>query len=170
MIWVTGDPHFGHESIIRHCERPFANVGEMDEALVKGWNKVVTRNDRVYVLGDFAFRCTRQYAQDVLDSLRGVKTLVAGNHDYKLGRHLNGWESVCDMHVIAPRSHVPVILCHYPMLSWWKSNRKSIHLHAHLHSRSTSQDAVAKRRIDMGVDSCRFMPISLDAIRAFLEC
>ena len=32
MVYFTGDNHFGHENVIRFCDRPFSSVEEMDEA------------------------------------------------------------------------------------------------------------------------------------------
>ena len=34
MIWFTSDTHFGHEVVLRSCERPWASVSEMNGALV----------------------------------------------------------------------------------------------------------------------------------------
>jgi len=34
VIFFTSDTHFGHENIIRYCQRPFADVGEMDRELI----------------------------------------------------------------------------------------------------------------------------------------
>ena len=53
MNFYIGDPHLGHEAIIRLCNRPFADVDEMNEAIVCNWNSAVTNQDTVYVLGDF---------------------------------------------------------------------------------------------------------------------
>ena len=35
MIYFTADTHFGHESVIRFCSRPYATAAEMDEALME---------------------------------------------------------------------------------------------------------------------------------------
>jgi calcineurin-like phosphoesterase family protein len=51
-IWFTADHHFGHANILRYCKRPFADVEEMNAALVENWNRVVTKGDTVYHLGD----------------------------------------------------------------------------------------------------------------------
>ena len=56
-IFYIADTHFGHENSIRFCNRPFADVNEMNLTLIKNWNAKVTPDDDVYVLGDFAYRC-----------------------------------------------------------------------------------------------------------------
>lgn len=55
-IWFTADPHFGHATINRHCERPCASVAQMDEELLRNINDRVSPEDTLYHLGDFAFR------------------------------------------------------------------------------------------------------------------
>lgn len=45
MNFYIGDPHLGHEAIIRLCNRPFADVDEMDEAIISNWNSRVTNGD-----------------------------------------------------------------------------------------------------------------------------
>jgi calcineurin-like phosphoesterase family protein len=52
-VWFTADHHFGHENIIKFCNRPFASAQEMDEAMIERWNSVVKPDDKVYHLGDF---------------------------------------------------------------------------------------------------------------------
>ena len=32
MIYFIADTHFGHENVIWMCERPYANIDEMNEA------------------------------------------------------------------------------------------------------------------------------------------
>ena len=79
-IWFTSDTHFGHKNIIKFSERPFSDVEEMDEVMIRRWNEVVGKDDTVYHLGDFAFLSTGKLRQ-LISRLNGKICLVNGNHD-----------------------------------------------------------------------------------------
>ena len=85
MIWFTSDFHFGHENIIKYCNRPFSSVEEMDEALIRRWNDTVGVDDEVFFLGDFSMS---PKVIDLVGLLNGDVHLIAGNHDscWKKGR------------------------------------------------------------------------------------
>lgn len=76
--FVIADTHFGHENIIRYCIRPYHDVETMNDDIVRRWNSVVSKNDVVYVLGDFAFK--REPVEKHARLLNGTKYLVKGNH------------------------------------------------------------------------------------------
>ena len=50
MIFFTADLHFGHENIIKHCNRPFKSAGEMGAMLIRNWNSTVAPDDEVYII------------------------------------------------------------------------------------------------------------------------
>lgn len=52
MIYFTADTHFGHENILKFCDRPLESVEAMNGALIAKWNRRVTGQDTVYILGD----------------------------------------------------------------------------------------------------------------------
>ena len=79
-LWLTSDLHFGHENIIRYCDRPFADVDEMDAELVRRWNERVAPDDVVWVLGDVALGPIHR-SLGLVAELAGDKRLVSGNHD-----------------------------------------------------------------------------------------
>jgi calcineurin-like phosphoesterase family protein len=80
MIFVTSDHHFGHANIIRLCDRPFADVDEMNHAMVDRWNSVVSTEDTVIIGGDFALGKINETIK-FAGLLNGKKTLLCGNHD-----------------------------------------------------------------------------------------
>lgn len=51
--WFTADFHFGHNNIIRYCNRPFRSVEEMDQTILERLNASVKPNDTLHFLGDF---------------------------------------------------------------------------------------------------------------------
>lgn len=80
-IWVISDTHFGHDNIIRYCDRPFENSREMDEKMLDNWNSVVRPGDIVYHLGDVYFNKSRTDWGSFFAKLCGAKRLILGNHD-----------------------------------------------------------------------------------------
>ena len=55
-IFFTSDLHFGHKNIIKFDNRPFFDVSDMNKELIKRWNNKVTKDDVVYVCGDFIWK------------------------------------------------------------------------------------------------------------------
>jgi len=78
--FFIADTHFGHENIVRYCGRPFKDAAEMDATIVGNWNRVVSKEDTVYHLGDFALAHKERVAE-YFNALNGRIVLVMGNHD-----------------------------------------------------------------------------------------
>jgi calcineurin-like phosphoesterase family protein len=75
-IFVTSDTHFGHNNIIKYCNRPFKTSQEMDETLIKNYNSVVSNDDHVYFLGDFSMSNDPEYLNYIFHRLHGRKFLI----------------------------------------------------------------------------------------------
>lgn len=69
--FFTSDTHFGHANIINLCKRPFRDVNHMNDMLVENWNSVVTDDDTVFYLGDFALGGTYRKPVDAVWQLFG---------------------------------------------------------------------------------------------------
>jgi len=167
-IYFTADTHFGHENIIRYCQRPFSSIEEHDAALIKNWNSVVQKNDEVYVLGDFIFAKTALEVESVAGRLNGRKYLIRGNHD-----RVNICESsfiwIKDYHEMGA-NNLKWILCHYPFSEWdgfYRKNR-TVHLHGHVHNNHETCPPL-DRRINVGVDLHGFTPIRAKKLASRLE-
>lgn len=109
-VWFTSDLHFSHANIIKYCNRPFADVDEMNAALIRNWNEVVGPNDLVWNLGDVAMG-NRKRIPEYRQQLNGRIHLVRGNHDY--GKQLDCFDEVHKSAVIE-LDGVTVELIHNP--------------------------------------------------------
>jgi len=159
MIYFTSDTHFGDSRVLRIDRRPFASVAEHDAALVRYWNEVVSPEDEVWHLGDFA-RGGAVEIDALLSSLNGAKHLVIGNNDGSAATAAEGWASVQHYAELAVSGQL-LILCHYPFRTWNQMGKKSLNLHGHSHGRLTPM----LRQFDVGVDVQGLRPATLEQIK-----
>ena len=79
-IWFTSDLHFGHQNILKYCDRPFTDLDHMHTMLVDNFNSVVQWTDCTVFVGDVAMG-HRTETLPILRRMHGDKILVPGNHD-----------------------------------------------------------------------------------------
>lgn len=172
-VWLSSDTHYHHQNIIKYCKRPFADVEEMNEALIENWNSVVGKNDLVYHLGDIAMGGKKKAEQtaEILSHLNGTIRLIKGNHDtYVLGspcRERFEWvKDYYELHY----DHKLIVLQHFPLLTWNMAGKvdgqgrpSAFHLHGHSHGGLDALNALTTR-MDVGVDSQSYKPIALDQV------
>lgn len=156
--FFVADTHFFHAGILAACKRPFSSIREHDEALIEAWNATVAPGDTVYHLGDFALSKDAAAVERAFRRLNGRKVLIVGNHDCR-NRRL-GWAEQHDGIYETTVEGRHVVMCHYPMRSWARAFRGSLHLFGHTHGRlpGTTQSC------DVGVDVWGYRPVSLSAL------
>ena len=132
MNYYISDLHFGHANILRHDNRPFANTDEMAKVIVERWNKTVSDQDDVYILGDIFWRNTPDN-QALFRQLKGRKHLIRGNHDKGACSRDFAWSSIHDYLVVRDLGR-KVILCHYPILFYDGHYHGSVMLYGHVHN------------------------------------
>jgi len=184
-IWFTADQHFGHENIIKFCERPYANVDEMDKDLIARWNDCVQPADVVYHLSDFTLG-TEHGARACFRQLNGSIRILgnAWHHDRRwlpiwnlldAGPHVeegvsNFFSASSLKVIILPPLHVlefyelgtgehplAITLCHYPLAEWDRKHYGAWHLYGHSHGKHVD-DGLS---MDVGVDANDYAPVLL---------
>jgi len=177
MIYLTADLHFGHKNIIEHAHRPWKNVDEMNEGLIENWNKLVHQDDEVYVLGDLSW-VSRAKTVPLIYRLKGRIYLIRGNHDNDVLKKdcVERFEWVKDYFYLKVQDPdgpdgktQPIILFHYPILSFNHINYGAWHCHGHCHG-SLPVDMNVKR-LDVGVDAleANYSPISYARIKEMMK-
>ncbi len=173
MIYFTSDLHFYHEKIISHTNRPFSNMEKMNQALIENWNRTVSAQDEIYILGDVTMKGP-ELAEEALSQLKGHKYLIKGNHDrFVKNENFNSslFEWIKDYYELSYENN-KFILFHYPIEEWNGYFRGTIHLHGHQHNHENYNfENLEKnlKRFDVGVDANYMRPVSIEDIIAFFS-
>lgn len=182
-IFFTSDEHYFHENIIKYCNRPFANAAEMNEKLIEEHNAMIGPNDHVYHLGDFTFRSPFT-AADIIMRLNGHHHFISGNHDeWQHSKDFDKAMATCfestaleevqaykELRFGHNNEKVHIVLFHFPLLTWHKGHKGSIHLHGHTHANIDELNEKTNiKRFDMGVDSAfrrfgKYRPFTLNEV------
>jgi len=176
MIWFTSDLHFYHKNIISLSKRPFQNLNEMHETLIKNWNNCVKSNEYVYILGDFSFGSIES-TKRILDQLNGFKILIKGNHDFPAHKALKCGFNEVHENIFINLNGTRIYLSHFPyrasFVQWLKhkllggywdiryNHKRMVNdgnwlLHGHTHQKSK----IYKNMIHIGVDAWNYKPVS----------
>lgn len=155
-VFFTSDEHHYHTHVIRYNSRPFTSVEEMNSCLIKNHNSVVGKGDRVYHLGDFAWK----YPEIILPELNGQHFLIKGNHDDIKKATKAGFIWVKDVFGLKVND-LYFWLSHYAHRYWNKSHYGSYHLYGHSHG--CAEDNWG-RSTDVGVDCWDYKPVHIDQI------
>jgi calcineurin-like phosphoesterase family protein len=158
MFFFTSDEHYGHANVLKYNDRPYSNVAEMDEGLIKNFNSVVTSADVTVHAGDF---CWCNHKEDVYKKyvrrLNGTHILLVGSHDHwqpESGRYI--WHKTID--------GIFVVVCHYCMLTWERSHYNSWQLFGHSHGRLVRDS----KQHDVGVDNNNYFPVSFEQLKVIM--
>lgn len=160
-IWIISDTHFGHENIIKYCDRPFGNAHHMDEALLENWNSTIkSDNDIVYHLGDVYFGRKQKDWDSFIGRLNGRKRLLLGNHDegqdpvlLKHFQKISMWRMFPEFGLLL--THVPV----HP--SSLNPEKCPLNVHGHVHTNSLP-DANYK---NVSVECINYTPVNIEELR-----
>ena len=180
-IFFISDMHFGHANMCTFVNwngtkaRNFNSFEEADEAMIQNWNNLVTAEDTVYVLGDVAYSCRKEYADSILVQLKGQKKLIAGNHDLwstqwylKHFKYVRGCSHLDNFYL----SHTPI----HPS----SKGRFKLNIHGHIHGQRitrllySSEFGVAEQPdpfyYNVSVDlNYRYAPIPYEEIQAYYD-
>jgi calcineurin-like phosphoesterase family protein len=181
MIFFTADQHFSHHNIIKYSSRPFQNIHEMNKIITNNHNNIVSTNDIVYHIGDFAFN--DNLIPSLLRMLNGNHILISGNHDKTHPCH-SKWQRAITTYLKYGFKEIhynltinfdglgEVFMSHLPPAGDHENERykqfrpkssSMIMLTGHVHEKWKVKDNC----INVGVDQWNFCPISLEKLIEF---
>lgn len=187
-VFVISDLHLGHKNIIRYCDRPFNSVSEMDEKLIRNWNRKVGPQDTVLYGGDLSLKSPTTGIEYV-NRLNGEFVLLRGNHD-----GFDKWRTpfpVLEAEYFTYNHHgekFTFYYSHWPEDYQEKTNRDDnrkepayskppewfdgFNIHGHVHNNDVDAFPFVdfrERTVNVGADLLSFTPISLDELVEILK-
>ncbi len=153
-IYFIADTHFDDKNILKFENRPFANVDEMNTALINKWNETVSNEDIVYLLGDIG-------AVEFIKLLNGTKYLVKGNHDIETNEFYRnaGFAEAYDH---------PIIIDGFWVLShdalYVNENMPYANLFGHVHNSPVIKD-YSHHHFCVSVERISYAPVDFEHIK-----
>jgi len=177
MKYFTSDTHFGHRNVIGYCNRPFADVHTMDEAMLTNLQQRLTEDDDLYFLGDWSMG--HHYYELVKAVPFRHLYFILGNHDKagKLAKQLEA-DSIASKVSIAKNLTVQIeeqnfYLVHRPMEASddmttlcghvhekWLIQKPGAVLREYKHHQHSEPRTIKQPILNVGVDQHKFLPIS----------
>ena len=160
-VYLISDMHFGHANIMKYENRPFSTVEDMDNTIVNNWNKTVNKDDKVFILGDVSFY-NKDKTRDIINRLRGYKTLIIGNHDKD--RSLTWWKDTGFQEVY----QYPIIYNEFYILSheplYLNENMPYANIHGHIHHLRYD----SRQFYNVSVECIDYTPVDFEKIKEII--
>lgn len=163
-FFVTSDTWFGRRGILEIANRKFADINDMNNQLVKRWNKIVDKTDIVFHLGNFAWDPIT--CENVLKKLNGIIVFLKGNCDDALLEQKN---VLISQESILLLKQFDVVLCHYPLKNWPGKDTGTVHFHGH---ETYNNDTVLTKGcnvVNVCTDFWEYKPVKFSDIRSIVD-
>ena len=161
-IFITSDTFFGRSSIIDIAKRPFKTVEEMDSVLIENWNSVVSEEDIVYHLGNFAW--SPVVTDNVLKVLNGSIRFMLGDFDDALKEVIEYYNGIDlfkdDIHKDYKHK---IVLSHWPLAEWPGKDKGIYHFHGHMIN-SMKTDMTQSNRVNVCTDHWGYKPQEIKSL------
>jgi calcineurin-like phosphoesterase family protein len=160
--FFIADTHFGDEDVLIYEKRPFKDVDDMDETMLKNWNSVVGKDDTIIIAGDFCWYTDRNDVADLMNALNGKKIFIIGNHDVQKETWYHNMGNV--QHVSA----FPIIYKEWFVVShkppeYFNEATPYFWVYGHVHATELYQ-TVTKRSACVCVERWNYTPVALETL------
>lgn len=191
-VYFISDLHWGHDRdfIWGSKGRSYKNVTEMNDDILSVWNSTITDNDIVFNLGDMVFGDSDGRRMTFL-----MEHLKCKKHYFLWGNHVSGQSQVyktalenmlqgtnipntveiypleigkfvyAGNYLEIEVNNQPIVLTHYPILSWHGSHKGSWNIFGHTHC--TLKKTFGKQ-LDVGWDFKK-RPILFSEIKRIMD-
>ena len=189
-VFFIADLHCCHKNILHHSkERVSAmnlkddnDIEGHDEYIINLFHNQVKRGDHVYILGDFIMS-NQETSRKIIQRIKskGCKLyLIVGNHDKSIEKLYNDFESIDlikvanfkpNMFPFIEEENFQIVMCHYPMKSWFNKCRGSLMMYGHIHWNSPWTDEGTDLSLNVGFDNpmCNYQLFTLEQVYEYYK-
>lgn len=162
--WLTSDWHFGDDRWDL-LQRPFKNTTESFQVVRDNHNKLVSKDDTVYFLGDALYqKADPKKWIPKIDELNGKKILVKGNHDvFDNDDYKKVFQEIIEegKGVDLTIDGLDCYLTHYPS----QGKLKKFNLVGHIHGNWRVQ----LNMLNVGIDAHHLYPVPFEKVAFYYE-
>lgn len=167
--YLIANCQFGRASVIKSNDRPYGNVQDMNEDMIEKWNSVVTDQDDVIHLGNFAWDPTT--AHEVLEQLNGRSIhLVPAEYDQAIlemqSKQLLPRRSKV-INRIFEQGQLNATFAYWPLVEW-PSKTKGHYLFYGFYGKKYKPDH-KKKMINMAVEFWNYTPQDINSLMRLFE-
>ena len=185
-VFFTSDMHLYHKNVLYFDHRNFDSVEEMNKELIERWNRKVSPEDVVYVLGDMFWKTGNDQSPEILKNLNGQIVLIKGNHDTfiknekakALLKEVKDYDDICV--TLEDGTQRRCILSHFFIPFYNAHHYGAIHLHGHSHvsdealeelrfAEKMNEKGIKNEIYNVGCMYWNYEPVTLDEILADKE-
>jgi calcineurin-like phosphoesterase family protein len=167
-VFVTSNQQFGRKGAIKAYKRPFIDIEDMNLQLVEAWNSVVSNDDIVYVLGNFAW--DPETLEVMTNALNGDIIVISGEYD-KAAKELAESLGLLDIeylhNAIEYHPEINASLSYWP-LSEWQGKAKGAYSIIGYPDKKYLTDH-KKKLINCACDLWDFKPVEIEKVIGLFE-
>lgn len=167
--FLIANCQFGRAAIIKKNGRPYGNVIDMNEDMIEKWNSVVTDDDDVIHLGNFAWDPTTVH--EVVEQLNGKSILLvpAEHDDALLEMQSKGMlpKRAKIVNRIFDQGSLNATFSYWPMMEW-PSKSKGHYLFYGFYGKKYKPDH-KKKLINMSVEFWNYTPQNIRSLMRLFE-
>jgi calcineurin-like phosphoesterase family protein len=170
-VFFIADLHIQHKNILHHSKERISamnlndsnDIEGHDEYIINLFHNQVKRGDHVYILGDFIM-ANQEISRKILQRIKSkgcILHLIVGNHDKSIENMSNEFVSIdyikvanfkSTMFPFIEEENFQIVMCHYPMKSWFNKCRGSLMMYGHVHYNSPWIDDTNDLTLNVGFD------------------
>jgi len=165
-IFVTSNQQFGRQGAVKAYKRPFNDVEEMNQYLIKQWNSVVGNDDMVFVAGNFMW--DPETADIITKQLNGKIYVIPGEWDRAIADvtesqgNGSGLKATYIAIGIKEVKALKAVITYWPMIEWPKKKKGWISFIGYPGNKYKSDHS--KRIVNVSCDNWDFKPVDIEMV------